>query len=203
MPEELWPAEVLASEGHPLDKELGEFVQRDATAAVPAGTPTGLILEPAETYPVIRIKVPGIPRPQGSKTSFAVKNKAGYTGKVASKESNPHVKAWRTQVAEAGAEYMELGPYPILDEPLEIEATFVFVRPKSHLLVGGKPRSSAPAQPTGHNLGDLSKLLRAIEDGLTGVVFRDDSLITSVIVKKRWGMISQTYITIRPDPGTG
>ena len=34
---------------------------------------------------------------------------------------------------------------------------------------------------------DLSKLWRAVEDSLTGIVYKDDSQVVQLALQKRWG----------------
>lgn len=44
---------------------------------------------------------------------------------------------------------------------------------------------------------DADKLLRAVGDALTGVVYRDDAQLTTVVVRKRWakteGVLVELY----------
>jgi Holliday junction resolvase RusA-like endonuclease len=45
---------------------------------------------------------------------------------------------------------------------------------------------------------DLDKLLRAIGDGLTGVVWRDDSQVISISATKHYGLDPRVEVTIIP-----
>jgi hypothetical protein len=80
------------------------------------------------------------------------------------------------------------GYLPPLTGALELRATFVFPRPKSHFGTGrnaGKLKPSAPALVT--TRPDLDKLVRAIGDALTGVVFSDDAHLAVVHAEKHYG----------------
>ena len=59
--------------------------------------------------------------------------------------------------------------------PLKLTVTFQFIRPKS---VTAKKRPRPSAKP------DLSKLVRCVEDSLTGILIRDDSLVVDLVARK-------------------
>lgn len=198
---ELWEADVTAKdpkEGDDLATEISHFVE-----ATLMPDPT-VIDEPADGYPVVRFKVAGAAAPQGSKVAFNMKNKAGQVvGRPVMKETSKRIAQFRTDVAEMASHAM--ADHPPIPAPVLLDVTFVFLRPKSHYLMGGglnKTGLATPA-PVGHQLGDLSKLVRAIEDAMTGTVFRDDCEITTTTSRKRWGIHAATYITVRPDPVQG
>lgn len=126
--------------------------------------------------PLFAVAVYGAIAPQGSKNAF----RNHTTGKIVMRESSTKVKPWREAVrndavtARAGA--------PTLDEPLVLDAVFTVQRPKNHYRTGRNAhllRDDAPVRPVAKNApGDLSKLVRAIEDSLTDAgVIRDDCLI--------------------------
>jgi len=126
--------------------------------------------------PLFAVAVLGGVAPQGSKNAF----RNHTTGKIVMRESSANVKPWRDAVrsdaisARAGA--------PTLDEPLVLDAVFTVTRPKSHYRTGRNAhllRDDAPTRPIAKSApGDLSKLVRAVEDSLTDAgVIRDDSLI--------------------------
>ena len=47
-----------------------------------------------------------------------------------------------------------------------------------------KPK--APDHPITRNVGDADKLLRAILDSLTEIIYRDDSYVTTASITKRY-----------------
>lgn len=121
---------------------------------------------------MIRIEVHGVPAPQGSKTRMpngAMLEGGSATGRL--KQKN-----WRADVRSAAEAWREAnGNPPLIDAPVSLFVTFRMPRPKSRkrdLWVATKP--------------DLSKLLRCTEDSLTGVIWRDDSLVASALIAKRY-----------------
>ncbi len=111
--------------------------------------------------------VVGVPMPQGSKRAFVVKGRAVLTD-VKGKE----LKAWRALVGEcASAVFAEAEP---VDGPLEVHARFAFERPKTVTRVW----------PFRRPVPDVDKLARALLDGLTRAVFKDDAQVVRLHVEK-------------------
>jgi Holliday junction resolvase RusA-like endonuclease len=138
---------------------------------------------------MIRFTIYGEQRPAGSKRAFPYKRRDGRTG-VRVTHDNPNTKSWMADVtAAAVAAYNG----PLIDGPVELRVTFYRPRPKSHFGAKGvKP--SAPAMPT--TKPDLLKLARAIEDALTGVVWRDDAQVCLHLIEKRYGERYATEVTV-------
>lgn len=117
--------------------------------------------------------VPGRPRPQGSKRAL---------GRGRMVESSVHLKPWREVVA-LYARLDLAGRRPIERlVPVHTVIEFVMPRPK------GAPKRSTPPmirQP------DLDKMLRAIGDALTGVVWTDDAQVTATYTLKRYAEIGE------------
>lgn len=84
-------------------------------------------------------------------------------------------KAWRSLVADAGAEAM--GGRVKFDGALYVEMTFLRQRNKGHLSARGDVKPSAPLYPS--TRPDVLKHARGTEDALSGVVWVDDSRICS------------------------
>jgi len=121
----------------------------------------------------------GRPAPQGSKQAYAIyRGKPGsktFTGKIAQVEMSKYVKPWRTEVAAAAR---ALGIREPLDGPLVACMVFTIARPKSHYRTGKFAhllRDAAPVAPA--TTPDFSKLVRATEDAMTGIVWKDDALV--------------------------
>lgn len=69
----------------------------------------------------------------------------------------------------------------LLDGPIALTALFVLARPSGHWGSGARSgvlRPSAPVMPAVRP--DIDKLARAILDGLTGTVWRDDSQVVAL-----------------------
>ena len=79
-------------------------------------------------------------------------------------------------------------------EPIRLYIVFRLRRPKAHYTTRGAVKSSAPAHPTVKP--DLTKLLRAVEDALTGVVWRDDSQIIHQAVTKEYADADMTSVVV-------
>lgn len=127
---------------------------------------------------ILRFFVPGIPAPGGSKRAFRNKK----TGAMLITETCKRAKPWRDRVASVAQETMTGPP---LDGPLWMSLTFFMRRPKGDYGTGrnaGKLKTSARPYPT--TTPDRTKLLRAFEDALTGVLWRDDTQIIGGPVEK-------------------
>jgi Holliday junction resolvase RusA-like endonuclease len=131
---------------------------------------------------VFSFSVDGVPAPQGSKTIG--KGKRGPFVR----EDNPATMPWRQAIAFAAREAMDDLGLPPLTDPVLLEISFRFPRPKSHYRTGkhaGELKPSAPAwcatQP------DLDKLVRAVGDAITGIVVVSDAQIVEVEAVKVYG----------------
>ena len=78
--------------------------------------------------------------------------------------------------------------------PIKLFIIFQLRRPKAHYTTKGAVKSSAPPHPTVKP--DLTKLLRAVEDALTGVVWRDDSQIIHQAVSKEYADVNMTSVVV-------
>lgn len=129
----------------------------------------------------IAFTVYGHAAPAGSKKGFYNAKARRVIVTDDSKQSRP----WKAQVADAAAQ--ATAGQPPLEGPLLLELTFWIPRPKGHYGTGrnsGHVRSSAPAAPTVKP--DLLKLARAVEDALSGIVYRDDAQITCEVLQKAY-----------------
>jgi len=123
--------------------------------------------------PPVRVLIPGRPIAKGSL-------RVGRSGQVFS--VNPGLKAWQERVALAvSAELDGAAPHTC---PVALTVTFTFQRPPSHFTKSGRLRKGAALAP---GRPDLDKLLRALLDGLTGVLFRDDAQVSELDAVKTYG----------------
>lgn len=144
---------------------------------IPAFDQLGQTVHPAPTMAGVRFTVRGIPRPQGSKRAF--RNK--HTDRITQVEMSPHVAAWRDTVGNA-ADVAMAGRSP-LEGPVRLTLEFRFPRPASHRGAKGLK----PSAPRVHaQQPDLSKLVRAVEDALSTIAFRDDARVAQLIATKVW-----------------
>ena len=125
--------------------------------------------------------VPGVPRPGGSKNAF--KNK--HTGKVMVVEAGKYTKEWRANVAHFGFNAILDHEAPLLDCALSLRVTFQFVRPQSHYGSGRNANKLKDSAPHFHTKRpDTTKLLRALEDALSGVIWVDDAQVVTQVARK-------------------
>jgi Holliday junction resolvase RusA-like endonuclease len=150
----------------------------------------------------ISFTVLGEPRPAGSKRAMPIYRK-GAKGKqlvtradgsplIAVTDDNAKSKGWKQEVAQA-ARHMYDGD--LLDGPLKLTLRFFRIRPKGHFgksgLNGAGRGSMAPTTKP-----DVLKLARAVEDALTGVIWRDDAQIVVESLSKWWGEPARVEISI-------
>lgn len=137
----------------------------------------------------IQFFVAGIPGTAGSK-KFVGMSKAGRGIIVDS--SGKKGKDWRNLVASTGQEaFYERDPFT---GPLALYVHFVLPFRKSDLRKDGTPKPSAPHHHT--TKPDATKMLRAVEDALTGIAWKDDAQIARQIVTKTYGAKPGATITI-------
>lgn len=137
----------------------------------------------------IRFVFHGQSQPAGSKSAAPYRRKDGSIG-VAVRDGNPKSGEWKRTVAQVAAESYD---GPLLDGPLSVTMLFYRVRPKGHVGKRGV-LPSAPEYPT--TRPDVLKTARAVEDALTGVVWRDDAQIVHEVLGKAWGETARVEVEI-------
>ena len=145
----------------------------------------------------IAFTVQGESRPAGSKTAMPLWDpkkqdyRRGPTGRIVTRAL--HTK---TQTKEPTKDYMqrvgvaarEIYDGPLLEGPLVLILRFYRPRPKGHYGTGrnaSKVKPSAPRCPT--KMPDLTKTVRAIEDGLKKIVWRDNAQVCRLEATKAFG----------------
>lgn len=131
----------------------------------------------------ITFAVRGLPVAQGTARAFV----AGGKARIATDSNRPNspIGAWRGAIASAASEAM--GQEPAWAGPTTVTVFFVFPRPASHYLPANGRRAvpelrlDAPRFHVGKP--DIDKLERALLDGITNVVVRDDSQVAGV---RKW-----------------
>lgn len=127
------------------------------------------------------------PQPQGSIRAFMPK---GFTRPVLTSD-NKGLKSFRQEVSQAAlVARQESGAADLIfgkHQPVEACFVFYFQRPPSI----PKKRVQHVVKP------DLSKLVRAAEDSLTGIIFHDDSQIVSYgKTRKEYGLPERVEIAV-------
>ncbi len=161
------------------------------------------------------VSVKGEPKTAGSKQAFALRRgdgslvlKRGFSARYHRQIDIPcftmvddaRGEDWRKACAAAGAMVMRgLAPYTC---PLAVAFAFRLERPAGHHVAGNRNRDvkpSAPARPA--TRPDLTKLVRAVEDALTGVVWGDDGQVVEQANTKLYATQDEAQgvtVTVRP-----
>lgn len=132
--------------------------------------------------------VEGRPRPAGSKRALFKNGKA-----VVFDMSGQAGKVWRRAVAAAGK--LALDGKPPLDGPVCLAVWFYMPRAQAHRDRAGNVRATAPSFHTIRP--DATKLVRAVEDALTGVCWLDDAQIVDQEAHKDYGFLVGARIVVR------
>lgn len=128
----------------------------------------------------IEFSVRGLPVAQGTARAFV----AGGKARIATDSNRPNtpIGAWRTAIAKAAADAM--GQEPAWNGPVMATAFFVFPRPASHYLPANRKRPEPELRLDAPRFvvvkPDLDKLERALLDGITNVVVRDDCQVAGI-----------------------
>lgn len=134
----------------------------------------------------IAFTVQGRAAPQGSKRAL---------GRGVMVESSKRVKPWREDVRMVAGLAMTGDPW---GGPIALEVAFDFRRPASHFLTDGITLSSIGRRALyPGRRGDGDKLLRAVMDALTGIVFHDDDQVTAIYATKGWGPRDEARVSVR------
>ena len=131
----------------------------------------------------LEVFVPGTPIQQGSMKAFPIRHSNGTLGVSMVHNKGNLLTAWRERIRVALIEkYPEQldgsqtdGGYFKQYVPVVLEVTFYLAKPKSNKL---KEPSNKKA--------DLDKLVRAVNDALSGLVFYDDSQVVKILASKEW-----------------
>ena len=121
----------------------------------------------------ITFDVLGRPSPQGSKKSI---------GNNRFIESSKYLPAWRSALRQAAEQAVTVSGWSRVSGPVELEVMFYLERPSSV----SRTKRPHPTVPP-----DLDKLIRAVGDSLTGVVYDDDSQVIRTLA---WKVYADTRV---------
>lgn len=135
----------------------------------------------------IEFFVPGKAAPGGSKRGFTYERKTGGVGvrMVDMGKGNAEWKALAALTARVA-----MADRTPMTGPLVLSVTFIRARPSYQFNTKGliKP-GYVDSQPT--MAPDATKLLRALEDGMTPIVWNDDAQVVEQHVRKRYAEIDE------------
>jgi hypothetical protein len=136
----------------------------------------------------------------GSKRAFVRGGRAQVV------DANPRAKGWKSLVQDAALAAVErwadqhdgLCPPPPFfgDAALILDAIEYRPRPKGHYTSRGDLSADGRRKPWPTSAPDRGKVLRGLEDGLAGVLYRDDAQIVDGRVSKRWGPVAKTLVIV-------
>ncbi len=136
-------------------------------------------------HDLISFAVLGEPSPEGSTRAFYIPK---LKRTVVTHQNQDALRAWRDRVAAEAQNAVEGRPWTCdAVSAYEVDVDFVLPRPPS---VPAHRRLRPTVRP------DLDKLIRAVNDALTGIVWADDSQITAMRVAKVY--VDQCDPLIRP-----
>jgi Holliday junction resolvase RusA-like endonuclease len=141
--------------------------------------------------PSLAFTVLGRAQPAGSKRAF----QHSKTGRVVVVDDAAGSRPWKQQVA--GEALTHRNGDGLLTGELGLELAFFFARPKSHYRTGRNShllKDSAPSRPVVKP--DTTKLVRGVEDSLTGVVWRDDAQVVHQVADKFYGDPARVEIRV-------
>jgi Holliday junction resolvase RusA-like endonuclease len=137
----------------------------------------------------LRFFVAGKPQTAGSKTAVPMGARMGVI-EAGSKQSRARKRTWRGDLRDAALNAMEEAAAGMfVGEPLDLTLVIVRPRPSAHLRTGrnaGIVKDWAVSlQPV--QRPDSTKIARAAEDALTGVLWTDDSQVVHTDAWKAYG----------------
>jgi len=142
-----------------------------------------------DTEPLLDMWIPGKAAPGGSKKAF----RHASTGKIVVMDDAKGNRDWKGRVSALASAVWLVSP---ISGPLAVWMEFRIARPKYHYRgTSGEVKATAPCHPTGKP--DATKLLRACEDALTGVVWLDDAQIVSQHVTKIYADAPGVRVVVR------
>lgn len=139
--------------------------------------------------------IDGDAQPAGSKKWLPAHGKAG--GRPLIVDANAKAKPWQHVCSMIALKAMrDNGLYEPLTCPLYVDAIFYRQRPKGHFNAKGELNAQGRRHPFPDVKPDRGKLLRAIEDAFSGVIYRDDNLVVGGLVEKRYGTRQGVWVRV-------
>ena len=134
--------------------------------------------------PNLTLTIPGPARGQGSKR---------HVGGGRMIEESRHLPGWRETVAAAARDAATRAGWALTTGPCWIELAVYVERPLAHHVGrdrGNELRDDAPEQCT--RTPDLDKVLRAVCDALTKILWADDKQVVGITADRFWADHGET-----------
>jgi Holliday junction resolvase RusA-like endonuclease len=151
----------------------------------------------------LQFMIVGRPQQRGSKIAQPIygrdRKPVMKNGRVISvvRDDNPKSESWMEQCRSGAFAAMQQAGMALMTGPIELTAQFYFLRPKSHYGTGKNARTIKASAPRIHAQSpDLAKLIRCLEDSLTGVVWHDDKQVFryGTDTERRWTEDSECVV---------
>jgi Holliday junction resolvase RusA-like endonuclease len=152
----------------------------------------------------LSFSVYGVAQPAGSKRAFVLKRRDGSIVTrgpngppvVNTVDANPKAKSWKQEIASAAAKAME--GVALFVGPVRLQVCFIMPRPQGHFGSGKNAGKVKPKAPRFHTVKpDVTKLVRGLEDALTGIVWRDDSQVAETSQSKVYGEQARVDVIVK------
>ena len=145
---------------------------------------------------MIEFTVYGEAAPAGSKTTGVRRDGTRYVRDSGeSRKRKPKTSEWRAQIAQVAGERM--AGRELLRGPVSLDVAIYMPRSKGHYGTGRNAGVLKPSAPVTHTKApDITKLLRAIEDALTGIVWADDAQVVVQHATKGYGEPARVRVAI-------
>lgn len=137
-------------------------------------------------HPVTRITIFGVPVGKGRARS--TKDGRHYTP--------AKTRAYEDQVRTLAK--LAMGRAPPHGEPIALSVSIYLTVPQSWAQWKRDAALSGAVLPTGKP--DASNVVKAVEDGMNGIVYADDSQVVSLTVTKRYATDPRVEVTAEPLP---
>lgn len=125
---------------------------------------------------MISFFVAGVPVPKGSAKAFMRK---GMKFPVVVQDNNERQKPWASAIGYAA---QQTGIKAVDVGPVALGVEFHMPRPVSHYRSGDREKGLKATAPINHaKTPDLDKLIRCVMDALTGIAWRDDSQVSTLL----------------------
>ena len=105
----------------------------------------------------------------------------------------PKSKAYKQMVAAKVRSYMKINGIRTITEPLAVHLNFYFTPPKSYSKKRIQAIEAKEELFTKHF--DLDNLVKAVTDGMNGVMYKDDSQIIGLTAGKHYG--KKDYVDVK------
>ena len=140
----------------------------------------------------IKFWIPGKPATKGSTRSF--KDRGGNVRTVA---ASPKLAMFEAMIRETSSKEWSKHHSGPSDKPFDLDVGYHVIRPKSHWKRGDREgflKLDHPLYMT--KKPDLSKVIRAVEDGMIKIVYVDDAQIRKITAIKMYSLTEGVWITV-------